>query len=95
MIVVSGFKVFPNQIEDVIALHPGVQEVAAVGVRDERSGEAVKAIVVRNDPTLTAAALLDHCRERLTSYKLPKTFEFRDEPLPKTALGKVLRRALR
>lgn len=95
MIVVSGFKVFPNQIEDAIALHPGVREVAAIGVPDERSGEAVKVVVVRSDAALTKDALMDHCRTRLTGYKLPKIIEFRDEPLPKTALGKVLRRALR
>ncbi|WP_284614753.1 AMP-binding protein [Aquabacterium humicola] len=95
MIIVSGFKVFPNQIEDAVALHPGVAEVAAVGVPDERSGEAVKLFVVRADPTLTEAALLAHCRQHLTDYKLPRTIEFRDEPLPKTNLGKILRRALR
>ncbi len=94
MIVVSGFKVFPNQIEEAIALLPGVQEVAAVGVPDDRSGEAVKLVVVRSNPTLTEAALLEHCRDRLTSYKLPKYIEFHEGPLPKTALGKVLRRAL-
>ena len=95
MIVVSGFKVFPNQIEDVVALHPGVAEVAAIGVPDERSGEAVKIIVVRKDPALTEQALLEHCRQYLTEYKLPKVVEFRSQPLPKTNLGKVLRRQLR
>lgn len=95
MIIVSGFKVFPNQIEDVIALHPGVAEVGAVGVPDERSGEAIKAVVVRADPTLTEEALREHCRTRLTEYKRPRYIEFRDEPLPKTNLGKVLRRSLR
>jgi long-chain acyl-CoA synthetase len=95
MIVVSGFKVFPNQIEDAVALHPGVAEVAAVGVPDAKSGEAVKVFVVRKDPALTEQALLDHCRQHLTDYKLPRVVEFRDEPLPKTNLGKILRRQLR
>ena len=95
MIIVSGFKVFPNQIEDVAALHPGVAEVAAVGVPDERSGEVVKIIVVRSDPALTVQALLDHCRQHLTGYKVPRVVEFRSEPLPKSNLGKILRRELR
>ncbi|MEO8311818.1 MAG: AMP-binding protein, partial [Caldimonas sp.] len=95
MIVVSGFKVFPNQIEDVVAMHPGVAEVAAIGVPDERSGEAVKIIVVRKDAALTAQALIEHCRQHLTSYKIPKLVEFRTEPLPKSNLGKILRRQLR
>ena len=95
MIVVSGFKVFPNQVEDAVALHSGVLEVAAVGVPDERSGELVKIVVVRKDPALTEQALLAHCRQHLTDYKVPKLVEFRDEPLPKTNLGKILRRELR
>ncbi|MDO9198633.1 AMP-binding protein, partial [Rhodoferax sp.] len=95
MIIVSGFKVFPNQIEDAVALHPGVAEVAAIGARDERSGEVVKIIVVRNDPALTEEALLAHCRQHLTGYKMPRIVEFRTEPLPKTNLGKILRRELR
>ena len=95
MIIVSGFKVFPNQIEDVVALHPGVAEVAAIGAPDERSGEVVKIIVVRQDPDLTEQALLAHCRQHLTDYKVPKVIEFRSEPLPKTNLGKILRRQLR
>jgi long-chain acyl-CoA synthetase len=95
MIVVSGFKVFPNQIEDVVAMHPGVAEVAAIGVHDERSGEAVKIVVVRSDPLLTEEALLVHCKQSLTDYKVPKIVEFRSEPLPKTNLGKILRRQLR
>ncbi len=95
MIIVSGFKVFPNQIEDVVALHPGVGEVAAVGAPDERSGEVVKIVVVRNDPGLTKQALLMHCGLYLTDYKIPKIIEFRNEPLPKTNLGKILRRQLR
>ncbi len=95
MIVVSGFKVFPNEVEDVVMLNPGVLEVAAIGAPDERSGEAVKIVVVRKDPTLTAEALLEHCRKHLTGYKVPKFVEFRSEPLPKTNIGKILRRELR
>jgi long-chain acyl-CoA synthetase len=95
MIVVSGFKVFPNQVEDVVAMHPGVTEVAAVGVPDARSGEAVTIVVVRNDPALTEQALLAHCRLHLTGYKVPRFVEFSAEPLPKTAIGKVLRRQVR
>ena len=95
MIIVSGFKVFPNQIEDVVAMHSGVAEVAAIGVPDDRSGEAVKIVVVKKDPALTEIALLDHCRQHLTDYKMPKIVEFRTEPLPKTNLGKILRRQLR
>jgi len=95
MIVVSGFKVFPNQVEDVVAMHPGVAEAAAIGVPDEKSGEAVKIFVVRSDPALTEQALLEHCRQHLTDYKMPRIVEFRSEPLPKTNLGKILRRQLR
>ena len=95
MIIVSGFKVFPNQVEDAVALHPGVAEVGAVGVPDERSGEAVKIVVVRKDPGLTEQALLAHCRQHLTGYKVPSFVEFRTEPLPKSNLGKILRRELR
>ncbi len=95
MIIVSGFKVFPNQIEDVVALHPGVAEVGAIGAPDERSGEVVKIVVVRKDPALTEQALLEHCRQYLTGYKIPKIVEFRTEPLPKSNLGKILRRQLR
>ena len=95
MIVVSGFKVFPNQIEDVVALHPGVAEVAAIGVPHEKSGEVVKIVVVKKDPALTEQALLAHCRQHLTDYKVPKIVEFRTEPLPKSTLGKILRRQLR
>jgi len=76
-------------------MHPGVAEVAAIGVPDERSGEAVKIFVVRSDPGLTEQALLAHCREHLTDYKVPRIVEFRSEPLPKTNLGKILRRQLR
>jgi long-chain acyl-CoA synthetase len=95
MIVVSGFKVFPNQIEDVVAMHPGVAEVAAIGVADERSGEVVKIVVVRSDAALTTQALLDHCKQHLTGYKMPRIVEFSDEPLPKSNLGKILRRQVR
>jgi long-chain acyl-CoA synthetase len=95
MIVVSGFKVFPNQIEDVVVMHPGVAEAAAVAAADERSGEVVKIVVVRKDPLLTEEELMAHCRKHLTGYKVPKIIEFRDEPLPKTAIGKILRRQLR
>ncbi|MBK9606473.1 MAG: AMP-binding protein [Betaproteobacteria bacterium] len=95
MIIVSGFKVFPNEIEDVVMLHPGVLEVAAVGAPDPKSGEVVKIFVVRKDPALTEEALLAHCRKSLTGYKVPKLVEFRTEPLPKSNLGKILRRELR
>lgn len=95
MVIVSGFKVFPNQIEDVVTMHPGVAEAAAIGVPDEKSGEAVKIFVVRRDPTLTEEALLAHCRQHLTDYKVPKFVVFRSDPLPKTNLGKILRRQLR
>jgi long-chain acyl-CoA synthetase len=95
MIIVSGFKVFPNQIEDVVALHPAVAEVAAIGVPDERSGEVVKIIVVKKDQSLSEQELLAHCRQHLTDYKVPRLIEFRDEPLPKSNLGKILRRELR
>ncbi|MBA3057003.1 MAG: AMP-binding protein [Gammaproteobacteria bacterium] len=95
MIIVSGFKVFPNQIEDAVALHPGVAEVAAIGVPDEKSGEVVKIVVVRSDLALSEQVLLAHCRQHLTDYKVPKIIEFRTEPLPKTNLGKILRRQLR
>ena len=94
MILVSGFNVYPNEIEDVVAQCPGVLEVAAVGVPDEKSGEAVKIVVVKKDPNLTAEMLKAHCRENLTGYKLPKYIEFRDA-LPKTNVGKILRRELR
>jgi len=94
MILVSGFNVYPNEIEDVVALHPGVLEVACIGVPDEKSGEVVKIFVVKKDPALTEAELLSHCRTNLTGYKVPKSVEFRQE-LPKTNVGKILRRALR
>lgn len=94
VIVVSGFKAFPNEIEDVIAMHPGVLEVAVIGVASERSGEAVKAFVVKRDPSLTAEVLIAHCRQFLAAYKVPHQIEFRSE-LPKTNVGKILRRALK
>jgi long-chain acyl-CoA synthetase len=94
MILVSGFNVYPNEIEGVVAMHSGVLEVAAVGVPDGKSGEVVKVFVVRKDPALTSAQLLAHCREQLTGYKIPKYVEFRNE-LPKTNVGKILRRELR
>jgi long-chain acyl-CoA synthetase len=94
MILVSGFNVYPNELEEVVARHPGVLEVAAVGVPDEKSGEAPKLFVVKKDPALTAEALAAYCKQNLTGYKRPKYIEFRDE-LPKTPVGKILRRALR
>ncbi|MCC7484738.1 MAG: AMP-binding protein, partial [Burkholderiales bacterium] len=93
VIVVSGFKAWPTEIEDVIMLHPGVRDVGVAGVPDEASGEAVAAFVVRKDPALTAASVLEHCRGRLTGFKLPRVIEFR-ESLPKTPIGKTLRREL-
>ena len=94
MILVSGFNVYPNEIEDVIATHPGVLEVAAVGVPDDKSGEAVKVVIVKKDPALTADDIKAHCRTNLTAYKQPRFIEFRDA-LPKTNVGKILRRELR
>ena len=94
MILVSGFNVYPNEIEDVAALHPGVLEAAAVGVPDAKSGEAVKLFIVKKDPALTTESLMEHCRANLTGYKIPKTIVFKDE-LPKTNVGKILRRQLR
>ncbi|CAN5181395.1 long-chain fatty acid--CoA ligase [soil metagenome] len=94
MINVSGFNVYPNEVEDVAASHPEVLEAAAVAVEDEESGEVVKLFVVRRDPSLTEADVIEHCRKSLTGYKVPKAVEFRDE-LPKTNVGKILRRKLR
>lgn len=94
MILVSGFNVYPNEIEGVVALHPGVLECACVGVPDANSGEAVKLFVVRKDPSLTVDQLMDYCKEQFTGYKKPKYIEFRLE-LPKTNVGKILRRELR
>ena len=94
MILVSGFNVYPNEIENVIVEMEGVLEAAAIGMPDERSGEIVKAFVVRKDASVTEQDVKDHCRENLTNYKRPKFVEFRDD-LPKTNVGKILRRALR
>jgi long-chain acyl-CoA synthetase len=94
MILVSGFNVFPNEIETVIAGHEGVLEVGVIGVPDQARGEIVKAVIVKKDPALDEAAIIEHCRENLTAYKVPKIIEFRDE-LPKTNVGKILRRELR
>jgi long-chain acyl-CoA synthetase len=94
MILVSGFNVYPNEVEDAIASHPGVLEVAAVGIPDEHSGELVKVFVVKKDPKLTEAEVIAHAKKSLTNYKVPKLVEFRTE-LPKTNVGKILRRALR
>lgn len=94
LILVSGFNVYPNEVEDAAALHPGVREVAAVGVPDERSGETVKLFVIRRDPSLDAPTLIAHCRQHLTGYKVPRHVEFRDD-LPRSAVGKILRRELK
>lgn len=94
MVLVSGFNVYPNEVEAVVAMHPGVMECAVIGVPDSGTGEAVKLFVVRRDPELTAEDLMAYCQEELTAYKRPKFIEFRDE-LPKTNVGKILRRELR
>lgn len=94
MILVSGFNVFPNEVEDVIAAHPKVLEVAAIGVEDAKSGEVVKVFVVKKDKSLSKDEVIAHCKENLTAYKVPRMVEFRDE-LPKTNVGKILRRALK
>ena len=94
MILVSGFNVYPNEVEEAVAMHPGVRDVAAIGVTDEHSGEAVKIFVVRKDPKVTEQMLIEHCRGLLTGYKIPKHVEFRDD-LPRTNVGKILRRALK
>jgi long-chain acyl-CoA synthetase len=94
MILVSGFNVYPNEIEDVVAMMPGVLEVCAVAASDDKSGEAVRLVIVRKDPTLTKEAVLEHCRKQLTGYKLPKIVEFWNE-LPKTNVGKILRREVK
>ena len=94
MILVSGFNVYPNEVEDVVASLPGVLECAVIGIPDERSGEAVKLVVVKKDTALTEAQVMEHCKHNLTGYKLPRVIEFRME-LPKTPVGKVLRRELR
>ena len=94
MVLVSGFNVYPNEVEGVVAMHPGVLECAVVGVSDANTGEAVKLFVVRRDPELSKEALLAYCHDELTAYKRPKIIEFRDQ-LPKTNVGKILRRELR
>jgi long-chain acyl-CoA synthetase len=94
MILVSGFNVYPNEVEDAIASHPGVLEVAAVGIPDEHSGEVVKVFVVKKEAGLTEQDVIAHAKKSLTNYKVPKLVEFRTE-LPKTNVGKILRRALR
>jgi len=94
MILVSGFNVYPNEVEGVVAQMPEVLEVAAVAQDDERSGEVVALFVVRKDPALTAEQIRAHCKQELTGYKIPKFIYFRDE-LPKTNVGKILRRSLR
>ena len=90
----SGFNVYPTELEDVMALMPGVMETACVGMPDEKTGEAVKLVIVKRDPAVTEAAVRTYCRENLTGYKQPKVIEFRTE-LPKTPVGKILRRELR
>jgi long-chain acyl-CoA synthetase len=92
--LVSGFNVYPNEIEEVVAMLPQVFESAAVGVKDEKSGEVVKLFVVKKDPSLTEEELIAHCKANLTAYKVPKYIEFKDE-LPKTNVGKILRRMLK
>ena len=94
MILVSGFNVYPNEIEGVVSELDGVLEVAAIGKPHEKSGEVVKLFVVRKDPALTAEQIITYCRENMTGYKVPKEVVFREE-LPKTNVGKILRRALR
>jgi long-chain acyl-CoA synthetase len=94
MILVSGFNVFPNELENVISLCPGVVECAAIGIPDEKQGEAIKVFVVKNEPTLSEDDVAKFCRQNLTGYKVPKYIEFRDD-LPKTNVGKILRRELR
>ncbi len=94
MILVSGFNVYPNEVEEVVMQLPGVLECAAVGDADDKTGESVRLVVVRKEPTLTDETILAHCRENLTAYKVPRRIEYRQE-LPKTPVGKILRRELR
>ena len=94
MILVSGFNVYPNEIEDVVCKMDEVIEAAAIGLPDEKSGEVVKIFVVKKDKKLTEAQIIKHCKEHLTGYKIPKVIEFKDD-LPKTNVGKILRRALK
>ena len=94
MILVSGFNVYPNEIEDVAAMMPGVLEVCAVAAADEKSGEVPRLVIVRKDPNLTKEQVIEHCKAQLTGYKVPKIVEFWKE-LPKTNVGKVLRREVK
>ena len=94
MIIVSGFNVFPNELENVISLCPGVVECAAIGIPDDKTGEAIKVFVVKSDAILTEEDVSKYCRQNMTAYKIPKYIEFRDD-LPKTNVGKILRRELR
>jgi long-chain acyl-CoA synthetase len=94
MILVSGFNVYPNEVEEVASACPGVLECAAIGVPDEKTGEAVKLVVVKKDPALTAEQIMAYCRQHMTAYKQPRVIEFCTE-LPKTPVGKILRRELR
>src|SRR5690606_28754952 len=94
MILVSGFNVYPNEVEAAAMEHPGILEVAAIGVPDPASGEAVRLYVVRKDPTLTEDEIIAHCRKVLTGYKVPRQVVFRDS-LPRSNVGKILRRALK
>jgi long-chain acyl-CoA synthetase len=94
MILVSGFNVYPNEVEEVASACPGVLECAAIGVPDEKTGETVKLVVVKKDPALTGEQIMAYCRDNMTAYKQPRVIEFRDE-LPKTPVGKILRRELR
>ena len=94
MILVSGFNVYPNEIENIVVELDGVLEAAAIGLPDERSGEIVKLFVVRKNDSVTEQDIIDHCKKNLTGYKRPRIVEFRDD-LPKTNVGKILRRALR
>jgi len=94
MILVSGFNVYPNEIEDVVGQMPGILECAAIGVVDAKAGEAVKLVLVRSDPALTEADVRAYCEANMTGYKRPRVIEFRNE-LPKTPVGKILRRELR
>ncbi len=94
MIIVSGFNVYPNEIEDVVAMHSGVLEVAAIGIPNDVCGETVKVFIVKKDPSLSEIDIIKHCQANLTNYKVPKIVEFKDE-LPKSNVGKILRRELR
>jgi len=94
MILVSGFNVYPNEVEDIIGMYPKVMEVAAIGVDDDKSGEAVKVFIVKKDDSLTLEEIKKYCKENMTGYKVPKHYEFREE-LPKSNVGKILRRVLK